>query len=116
MLTAPIQAGMAPSAELYDPATGTFQTLDEVASPGRIRYVLPDGRLLLAADSFFASDGASQGLDPTTRTTTPLESPIAIRNGSSSTLLLDGRVLIAGGDRDDSIPLPSLVLEPARRP
>ncbi len=107
---------MAPSAEVYDPATGTFQLLAEVASPGRIRFVLPDGRLLLAADSFFASDGASQGFDPTTGATLPLETPVALRDGSSSTLLLDGRVLIAGGDRDDSIPLPSLVLEPARRP
>ena len=101
VLAAPIQSGMAPSAEVYDPANGTFQPLAELASPGRIRFVLPDGRLLLAADSFFASDGASQGFDPTTGATLPLQTPVALRDGSSSTLLLDGRVLIAGGDRDD---------------
>lgn len=116
LLTAPIQAGMAPPAEIYDPATGTFQLLAEVASPGRIRFVLPDGRMLLAADSFFATDGAAEGFDPTTGTTAALEAPVALRNGSSSTLLLDGRVLIAGGDRDDAIALSSLLVEPARRP
>ncbi len=116
LLTAPVQAGMAPPAEIYDPATGTFGLLSEVSSPGRIRFALPDGRLLLAADSFFASDGAAQGFDPTTGATAPLETPVALRDGSSTTLLLDGRVLIAGGDRDDAISLASLLVEPARRP
>lgn len=116
LLTAPVQAGMAPPAEVYDPATGTFGLLSEVASPGRIRFVLPDGRLLLAADSFFASDGAAQAFDPTTDTTVALERPLAIPDGTSFTLLLDGRVLIAGGDRDDATSLPSLLVEPARRP
>lgn len=116
LLTAPIQAGMAPPAEIYDPATGTFQRVAEVANPGRMRFVLPDGRLLLAADSFFATDGATEVVDPTTGASTALESPVAIRGGYTSTLLLDGRVLIAGGDRDDAISLSSLLVELARRP
>ena len=116
LLTAPIQAGMAPPPEIYDPATGTFQVLGGVANPGRMRFVLPDGRLLLARDSFFATDGATEVVDPTTGASTALESPVAIRGGFSSTLLLDGRVLIAGGDREDARALSTLLVEPARRP
>jgi hypothetical protein len=116
LLTAPIQAGMAPPPEIYDPATGTFQLLADVANPGRMRFVLPDGRLLLAPDSFFATDGATEVVDPTTGASTALESPVAIRGGFSSTLLPDGRVLIAGGDREDADALSSLLVEPARRP
>ena len=116
LLTAPIQAGLAPPPETYDPATGTFQVLAGVANPGRTRFVLPDGRLLLAPDSFFATDGATDVIDPATGASTALESAIALRGGFSSTLLLDGRVLIAGGDRADALALSSLLVEPARRP
>jgi hypothetical protein len=87
------------SADLYDPATGTFHFAGQVSRMWHSATVLSNGDVLLAggdvpyqlatntADLRKAGSGVIQ---PTGSMTTP-------RNSHTATLLQDGRVLIAGG-------------------
>jgi hypothetical protein len=100
------------SAELYDPATGTFATTGPMISP---RYahsatLLPNGKVLLAGG---LGDGTNAGIagppptldsaelyDPTTGMFTATGSMHSPRASHTATLLSGGRVLIVGGTPD----------------
>jgi hypothetical protein len=88
------------SAELYDPATGTFSTTGSMAQ-SRFRVtavVLYDGRVLVSGG--FNATGALTGAeiyDSTTGLFTLTGSLNTARNRHTATLLPNGKVLIAGG-------------------
>jgi hypothetical protein len=97
------------TAELYDPTTGRFNPTGSLATP-RDDYtstLLPDGRVLIVGGIKHASRGFAWGsgddlasaelYDPSTGAFRPTGSMTVGRHGHTATLLLDGRVLVAGG-------------------
>jgi hypothetical protein len=94
------------SADLYDPQTSTFTATGPMATARGFDTAtrLTDGRVLFAGGSrsnyadngpFFAS---AELYDPRTGTFTPTGSMTTGRNLHTATLLLDGRVLVTGGN------------------
>jgi hypothetical protein len=96
------------SAELYDPATGTFTPTGSLHVPRSYATatLLGDGQALIAGgDGWLPQGGGStwssaELYDPATGTFTPTGPMTAARMDATATLLPDGRVLVAGGDRD----------------
>jgi N-acetylneuraminic acid mutarotase len=99
------------SAELYDPATGTWSYTGNL-NTGRYRHtatLLPNGSVIVAAGSWcdfifgcFPLIGADL-YDPTTGTWSGTASLNTARAfGHTATLLLNGKVLVAGGGDGDS--------------
>ena len=79
---------------VYDPATGASERVGPMVSPdrwvsGAVR--LHDGRV------FVLGDGVDQIFDPTAMQFVPVGPTVTPRSGGTASLLLDGRVLIAGG-------------------
>jgi len=93
------------SAELYDPKSGKFSSAGSLRE-GRQQHtatLLQDGRVLIMGG--YWSDGqkwnvlsSTEMYDPGTGGFSPIGSMGARREGHSATLLVDGRVLIAGGE------------------
>jgi hypothetical protein len=100
-ITAATNAEVLTSAELYDPATGTFSRTGSMNVP-RVNHTatsLRDGRVLIvgAGDEGYDSLRSAELYDPATGTFSPTGSMKSRRWGHTATLLQDGRVLIAGG-------------------
>jgi len=93
------------SAELYDPATGTWTPTGAMADPrfGHSASLLPDGRVLVAGGEHPRSSRTSLSLttaelyDPATGTWTTTAPMNDARWEHQSVLLNDGRVLVVGG-------------------
>ena len=90
-------------AELYDPGTGKFTPTGSmtVGRNGQTATLLTNGHVLVAGgypNTGNANDTASAELyDPHSGSFSATGSMADKRNGHSATLLLDGRVLVAGG-------------------
>ena len=106
------------SAELYNPATGAWTATGSMLQ-SRERHtatVLQNGQVLVAGGDYY--DGVNAGFltecelyDPTLGTWSATASMSTARYGARAALLLDGRVLEAGGDTDfagDPTPLAEL--------
>jgi hypothetical protein len=105
-----IAGGGSATLELYDPTTGTFTASATTASAViGSATLLPDGRVLLieatemrtVPPSFLYTQNAEL-YDPSTGTVTPTGSMIDGQTGYRATLLINGKVLITGGNNTDS--------------
>lgn len=89
-----------PSAEIWDPATGTWSPTGTPAvghSSGTVS-LLGDGRVLLVGGAAGAVTYSSAELwDPNTGLWSPTASLAAARQGQSATVLTSGKVLVASG-------------------
>jgi hypothetical protein len=88
------------TAELYNPATGTWSVTGSLATT-RIHHtatLLASGKVLVVGGQGDTGDLASAELyDPATGTWTPTGSLITARGKLTTTLLADGKVLVVGG-------------------
>jgi hypothetical protein len=107
--------GPASSAELYDPATGTFSVTGSM-SHARFNHtatLLPNGKVLIAGGEQGYTDeqplSSAELYNPATGRFSPTGSMSHVRTMQTATLLRNGKVLIAGGD-DATGPLSSTEL------
>ncbi len=95
--------GVLNSAELYNPATETFEPTGSMNDPrqGQTITLLKDGRVLVTGGArnigYRAELSSAEIYDPASGTFSPTGSMSVPREGHTATLLNDGRVLIAGG-------------------
>jgi hypothetical protein len=93
------------TAELYDPAAGTFAATGSMAKPryGHAATLLPNGKVLIAGGwpiyGGTSSAPSAELYDPATGTFAATGAMIVERAYHTATLLNSGKVLIAGGSR-----------------
>jgi hypothetical protein len=87
------------SAEIYDPARGSFSSIASMAKPrsGHTATLLQDGTVLIAGGGV-NNDDSAELFDPVAGTFTLAPVPMnAQRNFHTATLLSNGQVLLVGG-------------------
>jgi hypothetical protein len=108
-------------AELYDPKTGTFTSTQDMITQRcyQTATLLQDGRVLVAGGTTVMTSGSTGELastelyDPASGTWSATGSMTAAREwGQTATLLLDGRVLIAGGSGSAGIMASAEIYDP----
>ncbi|HKP03894.1 MAG TPA: kelch repeat-containing protein [Chthoniobacterales bacterium] len=105
------------SAELFDPASGTWTATGSLAT-GRFSHtatLLPDGRLLVAGGEHFFQSGqnilaSAELYDPASGTWTTTGSMANARITHRASLLANGKVLVVGGYKQGGILLNSAEL------
>ena len=106
-----VAATVLPQAEVYDPASHAFSAADDMITVrgGHTAAVLADGKLLfidgvvlLDGRTFFAGPAFAEIYDPASAnfTRTPAYAHTQVEGWTTSTLLLDGRVLLTGYQRN----------------
>jgi hypothetical protein len=90
------------SAELYDPATGSFSPTNSMgaARDGHSATVLADGRVLMTGGT---NDLSAEVYDPVSGFFSPTGNMLRPRMNHTATLLSNGDVLVAGGSNSDGV-------------
>jgi hypothetical protein len=104
----PLHVSYVASAELYDPASGTWAVtgIPVTGISSRTATLLPNGKVLVA--------GASAELyDPASGTWSATGSFVAARDDNTVTLLPNGKVLVAGGISGNGILASAELYDPA---
>lgn len=103
---------MDPRGEIYDGASQTWSTTEpmQFARFHATATLLPDGKVLVAGGCTSAGDSCeplatAETYDPELGTWQPTAPMTLARRGHTETLLMDGRVLVAGGRDDANGPL-----------
>src|SRR6266567_2437077 len=102
----PPSFGVTNSAELFDPAAGTWSTTGSLntSHTGHTATLLPNGKVLVTAGwSGFFPVKSAELYDPDTGTWTITGSLIAARYWHTATLLQNGKVLVAAGSDDGDL-------------
>jgi hypothetical protein len=93
--------GVSASAEVYDPAAGTFSAIAQMTAARATQdaVLMSDGRVLIAGgfgttENFLNS---AEIFDPSDGSFQPTAAMSSVHAGADGVLLADGRVLIAGG-------------------
>ena len=99
------------TAEIYDPATGTWSATGSLTTGGRALHTasyLPGGRVLVVGGwNGSAALSSAEIYDPTTGTFSATGSLTTARAEHRAWVLFDGRVLIAGGFDSSGAPIAS---------
>ena len=102
------------SAELYNPATGTFSatgSMNATRFDGQTATLLPNGQVLVAGGygtNYVVPVPDAEVYDPATGTFSPTGAMVAMRYQHTATLLPNGKVLVAGGCFDSGGSCPTL--------
>lgn len=105
------------SAELYDPATGTWSPTAAMhdARTYAVAVRLTDGRVLVAGGDDGTNNLASAEIfDPRTGAWTVTGDMNVARNQAFGALLADGRVLVAGAGTDQGLKTSAEIFDPAK--
>ncbi|GAA1704233.1 hypothetical protein GCM10009745_59680 [Kribbella yunnanensis] len=94
------------SVEIFTPSTGLWETTDAMTDPrfGQIAVPLLDDRILMVGGGVVIGPGSygAQAMcelyDPRTGKWTPTGNLAVARKGHQATRLIDGRVMVSGGD------------------
>jgi hypothetical protein len=95
------------SAELYNPATGSFTATPQRMGTQRVGHIatwLPNGKVLIAGG--WSNEGvlaSAELYDSSTGAFTPTGSMSVARGDFTATLLPNGKVLVAGGENDHAL-------------
>jgi hypothetical protein len=99
------------TAEIYDPATGTWTATGSLTTGGRVLHTataLPDGRILITGGwNGSAALSFAEIYDPATGAFSATGSMTTARANHRQRILFDGRVLITGGFDSSGTPIAS---------
>jgi len=105
------------SAELYDPANGTWMVITNLIDLARYNHtatLLPNGQVLVAGGSGSGEPMDSADLyNPSNMTWTAAGTMTTARQYHTATLLPNGKVLVAGGDNSTGVVSSAELFEPA---
>ena len=103
-------SGNTATAEIYDPNTESFSSINDMHSPrsGHTATTLKDGRVLIVG----GGSAAAEIYDPNSGNFVSTGTMQTDRDMATATLLQDGRVLVAGGQQPSGVLMTAEIFDP----